>query len=416
MNTISTKIKYFYSKNRLYLHCFLLFCLYLANCFIYEITYVLYPILLVLILLDSMTNASCYILFNIPFCLIGQRLGVILYVICMLSYLVRAYITIYLRDKAKPNLFILISTIALVILCLVPFTNLNSATFINISALVLLILLLNLYLKKQEIFNICLFINILAISILCSSVLGLFYPVSQYLQTLISPFALTENISRYSALFPHPNSLAILCEISLGLLTMSLLSKRDYLSIALFCAVSLIGISTFSKTFTIIFAILIIIIFVYGLTKNYKKTLIVTAILLALGACLILIFRDLFATMFDRFFGTIGECQNFRDFMNMLTTDRYDLWSEYLIEIFTNPSTFFFGKGMGAHTLHSLGAHNTFISMLYQMGILRLILFAVIIGYVIYRIVKTHGYNKYVWIPILVVALIFMIEDLLLFA
>ncbi len=408
-------LKQYYIKNRLFINCFLLFCLYILNCYFYMSTFFLYSILLIFLLLDDLKNGFSYILYNIPFCLLGNQIGIILYVSCILVLLIKSYIILFVKDKIKIDFKIIILTLILVLYCLLPFKYINTATFVNISAFLFLILILNLYYRKKEIFDVCLFIRILSISIMLASLLGLLYPTSDYLSSLIQPIYLTENISRFSALFSHPNTLAIMCEICLSLLTFLLFTKKNTIDIIIFSIISIVGIFTFSKTFIILFSLLLITIFIKCMIANYKKTLIVSFIVLLCAICILLIFPTIFSIFVDRFIGSINECNNFYDFMNMLTTDRFSLWTIYCKEIVVNPVILFFGKGVGAHTIDLLGAHNTFISLFYQMGIIGVALLSTIIGIIIAKIVKTHGFNNYALIPIFISILILSIEDLIIY-
>ena len=409
--------KEFYLKNRLYLHCFIFFCLLIINCFYVQASYVSLSLLMILILFDSLKNGFSYIIFYIPFCLLGGEIGIILYFCCILIYIIKAYAIIIFKDKTKPNLILLILSIALILYSLIHFQNININTFLNISIFIFIILGLNLYVRKKEIFQFSYNIKLLCISIILASILSCLYFVSPNLQNLITPFYVSTNLARFSALFPHPNSLAILCEIALSILTFFLLTeKKNIFNIILFCLITLIGLLTFSKTFILLLLVILIAIFIKGLKTNKKITLITTGIILLCAIIFCLVAKDVVNILIDRFFGRVTECHNFRDFMNMILTDRYDLWIEYLKEIFYHPTIFFFGKGLGCSPIEILGAHNTFISLFYQLGIVGLVLLGFTIGYLIKQILKIEKFNKAILVPIIVILLLLMVEDMILFS
>jgi O-antigen ligase len=52
-----------------------------------------------------------------------------------------------------------------------------------------------------------------------------------------------------------------------------------------------------------------------------------------------------------------------------LTTGRSDLWKDYLEYILQNPLVVLCGKGVGAAILHGHAAHNTYIEMVYFLGL-----------------------------------------------
>ena len=409
--------KEFYLKNRLYLHCFIFFCLLIINCFYVQASYVSLSLLMILILFDSLKNGFSYIIFYIPFCLLGGEIGIILYFCCILIYIIKAYAIIIFKDKTKPNLILLILSIALILYSLIHFQNININTFLNISIFIFIILGLNLYVRKKEIFQFSYNIKLLCISIILASIMSCLYFVSPNLQNLITPFYVSTNLARFSALFPHPNSLAILCEIALSILTFFLLTeKKNIFNIILFCLITLIGLLTFSKTFILLLLVILIAIFIKGLKINKKITLITTGIILLCAIIFCLVAKDVVNILIDRFFGRVTECHNFRDFMNMILTDRFDLWIEYLKEIFYHPTIFFFGKGLGCSPIEILGAHNTFISLFYQMGFVGIFLLGFIIGYLIKQILKIEKFNKVILVPIIVILLLLMVEDMILFS
>lgn len=413
----NSTFKDFYLTNRLYFHCLIFFCFFVLNCFFIQFSYFSLSLLMILILIDSLKNGFSYIICYIPFCLLGGEIGIILYFCCILIYIIKAYVVIIFRDKTKPIPVLLILSIALTLYPLIHFQNINQTTFLNIAIFIFIILGMNLYARKKEIFQFSHNIKILCVSIIVASLLSCFYYISPYLQSFITPFYLSQNIVRFSALFPHPNSLAILCEIALSILTFFLLTeKKNVFNIILFCLITLIGLLTFSKTFILLLLVILIAIFIKSLKVNKKITFITTGIILLCTIIFCIVANDVVNIVIERFFGRISECHTFRDFMNMITTDRFDLWIEYLKEIFCHPTIFFFGKGLGCSPIHILSAHNTFVSLFYQMGIVGLILLGFIIGYLIKQILKIEKFNQAILVVIIIVLLLFMVEDMILFS
>ncbi len=409
--------KEFYLKNRLYFHCFIFFCLLIINCFYSQVAYISLSLLMILILIDSLKCGFSYIICYIPFCLLGGDIGIILYFCCILVYIIKAYAVIIFKDKTKPNFVLLILSIILILYSLIHFQNVNITTFLNIAIFIFIILGLNLYVRKKEIFNFHYNIKLLCVSIIIASILSCLYFVSPYLQSFITPFYLTTNLVRFSALFTHPNTLAILCEIALSILTFFLITeKKSIFNIVLFCLITLIGLLTFSKTFILLLLVILIAIFIKGLKINKKITLITTGIILLCTIIFCIVANDVVNIVIERFFGRITECNSFRDFMNMITTDRFDLWVEYLKEIFYHPTIFFFGKGLGCLPIQILGAHNTFISLFYQLGIVGLVLLGFTIGYLIKQILKIEKFNNAMLVPVIVILLLLMVEDMILFS
>ena len=56
--------------------------------------------------------------------------------------------------------------------------------------------------------------------------------------------------------------------------------------------------------------------------------------------------------------------------VDSLTTGRSYIWKDYLNFFLNNPSSFLLGRGLGAEVLNSHAAHNTYIDLLYYLGII----------------------------------------------
>jgi O-antigen ligase len=52
-----------------------------------------------------------------------------------------------------------------------------------------------------------------------------------------------------------------------------------------------------------------------------------------------------------------------------LTTGRSDLWASYTEYLIQNPFVLLFGSGFGAPLINGHGAHNTYLDLLYYLGI-----------------------------------------------
>ena len=127
---------------------------------------------------------------------------------------------------------------------------------------------------------------------------------------------------------------------------------------------------------------------------------------------------DLIVTYFNRFVDIGGSQEGtFEGVMDNLTTHRYGLWLSYLQYMFQYPFTLFFGSGLGAKRLAGDSPHNLYISSLYQLGIIGVILLVTTLVMLCKAFKKRHplAITKGIFVPILIVAMLVCVEDLFMF-
>ena len=410
------RVKQYYLKNRLIYNCILLLCLFFVNCFWANAIYVVYPILSLLVLIDSLQNGFSYIIFTIPFCLLKPHLSVVLYFACILAYIIKLCIVVFGKQKLRITKTILIFWGIFAVYCLLPFANYNLNLLIKICLLLFVFTAILFIGKRSEIFRIEFNTYLLAVSICFSVLFSLTYYISPYMESLLHGGHMGAG-TRYQGLYDNPNVLAMLCEFLLPLLCYFVMSRKSkWYDLVLIALVAIIGCLTVSKTYYIILTVVLLSLFLWKVFKSPKKTLIITAIVL-LGIGIFAIFRtEAFVRIWSRFFGQFGECETFKDFMNMVTTDRYNLWIEYInYMVKAGPFRLFFGFGLGADPISTFSAHNAYLSMFYQLGIVGTALFISIIVLIFIHLKKTGclKVGKAIWLPILVVMLVFLVEDAL---
>ena len=122
-----------------------------------------------------------------------------------------------------------------------------------------------------------------------------------------------------------------------------------------------------------------------------------------------------YASRFFKFDALAGASLD--DILNYITTDRYALWVEYINHMCEHPLSFIWGMGYVRPTLYTLSAHNVYVSMLYQFGILGTALFIAVIVRMLLYYKKLHNikFTKAVIVPIIAFALLFCVEDLILY-
>ena len=408
------KLKNNYLKNRLLYNSFLLLCLFFINCFWGNIVYVTYPLLLILVLVDSLKNGFSYIVFTMPYCLLKHHVSVVLYFACALAYILKLTIILVIKEKLKIDKKILILIGLFALYCLIPFAKYDLNVLVKICMFIFLFAAIIFIGKKPEIFRLDFNVYLLATSLTISVIFSLTYYFSPYAHALLDGGQLSYLV-RYKALFDNPNVLSMTCELLMPMLVYFTISRKSKpYEILLIASIAIIGSLTFSKTFYIILCLVLILLFITTLKRSPEKTLsITTGVLIVIT--LLAIFRfEIFVQIWNRFFGYVRDCKSFADMMNMITTHRYDLWVAYVKYIFQNsPVNRVFGYGLGASPLYMYSAHNAYISMLYQLGVVGSILFIAPIVLIIRELIreKNAKVHKAVWLPIIVLALVLCVED-----
>ncbi len=345
-----TKLKqYFqlYLQKRFICNLVILSILYFVHCFWGDMMFIAFPILAIMVTLDNLENGISYIFFSLPFIFLKVYLSPILFLVCVIIFILKFYFVLYIKEKRKPDVFTLISLAFFFVYCLMPTGSYNLNTLLRLFIFIAIFIAFNMVLQKSDVFRGHYNIKIVCIAIIISSIFSLTYYFNPYLKDYIIMVYVDGNLARFMALFIHPNVLAMFCEVLLSLLLYYIASnkstKTDFI---LFGIMSFIGLLTFSKTYLIIFAFLVIFLFGLQFKRNFKITSLVFASLAILFSLFFILLPNAGQRILDRFIGSIGSCKKFGDFMNMITTGRYDLWKEYLSYLGHNPVAVFFGRGL----------------------------------------------------------------------
>ena len=411
-------IKKYYLDNRLKCNCIALAILFLINCFVPYFSIVAYLLTVVLIMFESKQNGFSLIVFCIPFCAIDDHISMIALFVVLLVYVVKQYIIMFFFDKKKINWYVFATMLVFFIYSVMPIGEYNMGWAVKLLIMMLLALILNLFVNYKEILNLKFNLNFLAIGLIISSA----YFLTCFLSPIIrnKPLStMNEGFIRFSALLVNPNALAMICEVSLGLLTIYLLQdKFEWTDIMSYVIFSVLGLSTFSKTFLILFSIMFIIMAIYCL-KRYKLKAFYTFLIIGFVALIIfLLKRNVFIMYLRRFTTSIdSDFDSYEYILDVATTGRYQLWLTVLDFMFTHPLVLVFGNGFGAPLIASLSAHNFYISLIYELGIVGTLLCIAMFATILYVYFKQKQGKFYkAWIvPIVILGMLMMVEDLFLY-
>lgn len=414
------KIKKYYLDNRLMFDCTLLAILFFVNCFLSGFGYFIGVLVSFLIIMEDRKVGFSLIVFCAPLVGIEEGLaGFVGLLIALVIYLVKHYIIMFFVDKKKINYISLSILCAFIVYALLPIGDYNAQMLYSLCAIVFLFLLMNLFVRYKDTLNLKFNVTILALSLLISTAYFLTYFISPIIHSRVL-FPMNDDFIRFAGFFTNPNILAMISEICLSFLTYFLLrDKWEWTDILAYVIFIVLGVTTFSKTFLILASINIIILCVYMLKKYKQKALYILLSIFVVIAIAVVIKRDFFLTYIKRFVvgWDSGMDSKYEQVLDIATTGRYKLWTTVLNYVFTNPLVLFFGRGLGAPLVASMSAHNFYISLLYELGIVGTLLFVgLIVALVLqYKKEEPNFISKAIIVPIVIVGLLMCVEDLFLF-
>lgn len=413
----------FYLKNRLFINFAILLALFFVHCFWGYTMYIVYPLLLLMIIFDNIRNGFSYIVFTVPFCMLNVYISSLLFCLCILIYICKFYWILYITEKNKPNIPLVVTLGVFLVYCLLPIGKYNVNLLLKFSMLFFMFACIGMVIKKPNVIRLGFNVRVLAIALLISSAFAATYFISPYMKDITPLMFATANgkFVRFQALLQQPNVLAMICEILLSVLAYFIISgQASWKDYAFFVVLSVLGLSTFSKTFLILLCVIYFSVFVGMLIKHPIKTLIITCILVGIVAIIGVFNTKLVMVFYNRFMGSFKHCNNFVDFLSMITTGRSWLWFSYVNYLGKNPLALIFGRGLGAPVLSSLdssmqfSAHNAFISMIYQIGLVGFLLLIAVAVLMILEFKRNNKtkLHKAIFVPIIVIFLILLVEDM----
>lgn len=271
--------------------------------------------------------------------------------------------------------------------------NISFVYYLNLINLLFLFYLLKNNLNKNIILLYCYGLIVSSILSLICYVGGLHY----------SPFG---GLNRFSAFMPLCNTLGACCVICVALLYVMYINKKISFkqTFALIVILSLIGVVTFSKTFVIAFAVVLIAILVnqFKISNNKSQFVKITLLLLLALSPLILYYGII---MGQRFFIN----HQYPNIIDTLTTGRLEKWLIYLKPWSKHLYSILFGLGLGFDFNTPYSSHSFYVGYLAKLGIVGLTL---LLGFMYIILFKNKTKIKLKYFPIIIVLLICVVEDM----
>ena len=405
----------YYANHRFLINILVLVGLFFGHCFWGNMMFVVFPILLLMVLFDNTRNGFSYIVFSIPFCMMNLYWSAVLFAGCALVYMIKFYAIMYFKEKTKPNWLLLIFVGIFFIYGLIPFGGYNENWGVRMAAFFAMFAFIGMIIKKPQVVRLGFNFRLLAFALLLTCVYSATFYFSPYMsEAMVLSYA--GGRGRFQSLLGHPNVFAMFCTFCILAMAYFILSKKNkWFDWLLMIGLSVAGFFTLSKTFLLLMLVVYFVVVIWMFTQNFLRTFVWGSIALTAIIILGLLYQNIVIIIVNRFVGTFSECHTFADFMNMITTFRYDLWVEYATHLAHNPMVLVFGAGMGAPVLSTLSAHNLFITGTYQLGLVGMLLLAVAIILMI-REYKKNAEEKVtwaIWLPVVIVFALSLVEDLI---
>lgn len=238
--------------------------------------------------------------------------------------------------------------------------------------------------------------------IIISSALGAFRDYLPIIKTFSMDTTYKVGVDEYAARFVglggNPNYYTMDVSVALGCLVTTICTeKMRPIYVLLFVVLSIFGLMSVSKSFLVVLVVMIVILLLNSLRRG-GTTFFKLAIVLVIAGALILTFaEDAVSTYIVRLNkDSTGD-------LSSVTTGRSDLWISYIKAMLQSFRTLFFGAGLGE--MLEKGSHNTYIEMVYHIGLIGSALYFWVLKSSV--AIKKFPRNVLYYIPVLILLIRF---------
>lgn len=313
------------------------------------------------------SKESFYILFFImPFGLIYKYPGVTLSFLTLIE-MVMIFVIMTRHKKIKASLFFLLTIVSLYFLM-----RMNTY-YMAIPKLLVTYLTVTVFIKSYEKESISKYTDYFVWGLILSSIVGVFKEsipsLLSYYSDMNYDYIEGEKTLRFSGLFNDPNYFSIAL-ISAMVLLIYLKKYKNYSNgkfYLFFVPLSIMGLLTYSKSFILIYAFVLVLEVILNLKGQHKLQSFFEIFLIIV--LFIIVFSgeiEIVNKIFSRFTNSQG-----------LTTGRSDIWERYWAVIDSKEVYKWFGLGLDAPYVAEKAAHNLYVEMIYYSGYIGLVLFLI---------------------------------------
>ena len=308
------------------------------------------------------TEEECflYLVFLAPFSLVLKTSvgGMTFYNLFILLVLLRVFFSVGFVEKE-----FLIPLLFFLAYCFVFSGISHISTTITIGAWLLLVYSLNKFKVNSD-----WVVWAYSAGLCLSSLLGL---VREKLP-LINTFLTVEQMKlaektyaeRFSGLQPNPNYLSLDLSVAMScIVALVLIRKAKLVDWILLFTLFVFGLMTISQSFIVGIVPLLLLWIFFSSKYNISKSVIILFAISFFGL-IIYIFGQKYI---DLFMFRIGQRQG--ESLSKVTTGRSDIWVEYLRAIISSPKTLLVGNGFNSLVESGSGAHNTYLDLVFSLGL-----------------------------------------------
>lgn len=395
MDAIGDLMRIFSRSNRIYLLSFAVCFAIVAGTFNNIFSYLALAISVVSVVLLNEDDAICFMMVVMSFANIFKTAPGAQ---SFFTYLMLFFVLWYFIKSQHISKALLITLVLLIVYLIFQiYISVHILRMIKFVVNLLFIYFALSYCTSDNIRKMFVFYIIGVVATSSLSALGVIPNLSDYIGT-VEGWVQNESIVRFAGMYADPNYYTINLIISLCLIV--ILSHKKLLgvipSVGLSALLIFFAGMTGSKSAFLMLVLPLCFLMYSKLKKRNYLVLLVVAVLSIVAVNL------LFSGKIEIFNNVLLRLNDASD-VNSLTTGRTNIWISYFEFFLDNPISMLFGGGFGIPLWKSHGTHNTYIDLIYYLGLIGTVFLASVF-YALSKIRKSplkHNLLNYsVWICI----------------
>ncbi len=343
----------------------------------------------VLFIISNLGHCISFLFFLLPFAPIlkldvnGMSFFTVLFFLVILKLTVKIH-------KIGVRLFASLAVLSFYSLALSELSEIT--TIITMASGILLLY----YLRSEKVnVDINMTVIVYSVGIVLSSILALFREMLPVVDLFVTDSIQdTEYASRFSGLHGNPNYYTLDIIVVMSAIVVFLYNNRNTKTHTFFFVIlAVFGLMSISKSFLVALVLLMLCWLIVSIKQGLRKT-IKLLVVCAVGATTVFYFAyDYISAYIYRL------TQDRTGTLDAITTGRSEIWIGYIEEILNNVKILFFGNGLKtiSETI-GMATHNTYIELLYSLGIVGAIIFLLTLRIGMGKIKLKQG----IWIPVII--------------
>lgn len=315
----------------------------------------------------------CLLMFLMPFGLVYKINGVNTSFFTILELLVELIVIYRMRIFKKSN-------VIAIIFPLIYFSIIMGTYYFSIFKILATLLLIYLFIANYKIYDLKTYIMYFAVSLILSSIIGLFKEningLLSYYTDLNYEWINGVYKIRFSGLFNDPNyyTIAIITALLVLIFVKKTMNMSTLIYFLLYIALSIFGFLTYSKSFLIMYILILFTTFYFNILDKRFNFLAIEIVFIIMIIFLIVYGRiPIINDFLYRFTNSQG-----------LTTGRDLIWKRYIEKINSNFKNILFGCGLDAEYVGGKATHNMYLELIYYSGFVGMTIYLASIFFIIF--------------------------------